>query len=332
MDLGERASEWLDEKLGGKLTVGGVDLFEVARQLKTQIDRDDVPGLAAELSYRFFLALFPFFVFIAALSGFVAAWLNLPDPTGLILDAFGQAVPTDAEILVRPQIEFIIATQRPGLLSFGFVVAIWAATGGTKAIMKAMDRAYDVEETRSLIHRDITATWMTLLGSALLITAFVLFVAGQTAGLAFADAIGAGVVFSIFLLVLSWVGPVVLLGLAMIFTYRLAPNLILPFRWITPGSLLFAVGWTVATYAFTLYAASFADYGAMYGALGGIVVLLLWFYLTSFILLIGAEVNAIVDDLKAHDELDRQRHEKHDERERREREKRERRERRGRTD
>jgi membrane protein len=272
-----------------------LDVIRAGRDLFHQYVRDDVAGLAAELAYNFFLALFPFFIFVAALGSLVTSMLAIPDPVEQALDLFGQALPRSAEELIRPQLDEVIRNQSPGLLSLGILGAIWAATGGTLAIMKAMNRAYDVLEERPIWKQYLIAIGLTILAGVFILGAFILFAAGQLLGLGIATRIGLAGPFEAALPVVYWVGAVVLVMLATAFIYWKAPNARLDFRWITPGAVLFTVFWIAATYLFIVFVSLFGTFSATYGALAGVVVLLLWFYLTGLLLTLGAEVNAVVD-------------------------------------
>src|SRR5690606_11486601 len=113
-----------------------------------------VTGLSAELAYRFLLAMFPLFIFLAALGGFVSDWLPVDDPTGEIMDAIGDALPDDAASVFEGQLSTVIDSRSAGLLSFGIIAALWPASGAMKATMKAMNRAYDVEESRPFLRKN----------------------------------------------------------------------------------------------------------------------------------------------------------------------------------
>lgn len=302
------------------MRVFGVDPVWFGREVYKQVKRDDVTGLAAELAYHFFFALFPFLIFLASLSGFVAGMLRVPNPVGVIVDLLGRALPPGAEQLIRPQIEYLVTEQTPGLLSLGILGAIYAATNGTKAIMKAMNRAYGVEETRPFWKKNLVALGLTLLASALIIVSFILFFVGQIYGRSIAASLGAAGLFDWLTSVVFWVIPFLLLMGATAYVYWAAPNVQLPLKWTTPGALVFAVGWLVATFAFSIYVSSFGSYNATYGALGGIAILLLWFYITSLVMVIGAEVNSVVDKMTNPEEVRAQQERSREEKARQERE------------
>jgi membrane protein len=268
------------------------DLTRVGTRFLADVQRDDVTGLAAELAYRFLFAIFPFGLFVAALTAFVAGAIGLADPTGQIIGALGDNLPKEIAAGIRPQLEAVIGTTRPGLLTVGAVVALWAATGGTNALIKAMNRAYEVEETRPLVPRYALAIGLTLLASVGLLIAFVTIVGASlltsqviaTLHLdqTLVDVIGLARWPLVFLFLSAAVGVL----------YRLAPNFRAPWRWCFAGGAIFSLGWLVATGAFALYVANFANYANTYGALGGVIVLMLWFYLSALILVAAAALMA----------------------------------------
>jgi membrane protein len=157
-------------------------------------------------------------------------------------------------------------------------------------IIKSMNRIYDVQETRPLLKKYALAVGLTALAGMSIVGALVLMFAGQFAGEELADEVGIGTAGLFTLLRLPVAAALLLLGTA--FVYWIAPNLKLPFRWISPGTVLFVAGWLLMSSLFGLYVANFGSYDSTYGALGGIVVLLAWLYFTSLLLLAGAELNA----------------------------------------
>ena len=268
------------------------ELKRIGKRFLSDVQRDDVAGLAAELAYRFLFAIFPFGIFVAALTAFVAGAIGFADPTGQILGAIGDNLPKDIAAGIRPQLEAVIGTVRPGLLTVGALAALWAATGGTNALIKAMNRAYEVEETRPLVPRYALAIGLTLLGSIGLLVAFVTIVGAslltsQAVATLHLDQTVVDVIG-----LLRWPVMFGLLSLAVGVLYRLAPNFHAPWRWCFAGGAIFSIGWLAATGLFALYVANFANYSNTYGALGGVIVLMLWFYLSALILVAAAELVA----------------------------------------
>lgn len=267
--------------------------IRVGKRFVEDFMEDDVLGLSAELAYRFLFAVFPFGIFLAALGAFVAQWIGIADPTEQILDALGDNLPPDVAQTIRPQLEAVIGQTQPGLLTFGAVGALWAATGGTNALIKAMNRAYEVEEGRPFIKKTAMAVGLTLLASAGILVSFVTIVGASVLTEQIAEEIGlSGDAFDL-LTLLRWPVVFVLLAVAVGLLYRLAPNLRPPWRWCFAGGALFALGWLVATAGFAFYVANFSNYGNTYGALGGVIVLMLWFYLSAVVLVGAAELVAV---------------------------------------
>jgi membrane protein len=254
----------------------------------------DVPGLGAELAYRFLFAIFPFGLFVAALAAFIATWLRIDNPTGQILAALGDNLPPDIANSLRPELEGVINTTRPGLLSIGAIAALWAATGGTNALMKGMNRAYDLEETRPIHVRYAIAVGLTLLACLGVLASFVTVVGGSLLTQQIANQLGVGAQAWMVLQVLRWPLVFVLLVMATSILYRYAPNIAAPWRAILTGATAFAVGWLLATFAFAIYVANFSSYGATYGSLGSVIVLMIWFYLTAVLMVTGAELVAVL--------------------------------------
>ena len=268
------------------------ELVRVGKRAAKELGRDDAAGLSAELAYRFLFAIFPFGIFVAALSAFIAQAVGIEDPTGKILGAVGDNLPPDLASGIRPQLEAVIGKTQPGLLTFGAIAALWAATGGTNALIKAMNRAYEVEEDRPLVPRYALAIGLTLLASVGLVVAFVTIVGASllTDQVIKQPNLDGSVVMIVTLL--RWPVVFVMLSVAVGVLYKLAPNIRTPFRYCVAGGALFSRGWLIATAVFGLYVANFGNYANTYGALGGVIVLMLWFYLSAFILVAAAELVA----------------------------------------
>ena len=137
--------------------------LEFPKRVAEATMKDEVPDLAAGLAYRFLFAVFPFAIFLAALAGTAAQLAGLQDPSGQIVGSLFDNLPPDIAAQVRPQIDAILGNSRPGLISIGAVLALWAAMGGIGAVMKAMNRAYEVEETRGFALSQCSHDWILCL-------------------------------------------------------------------------------------------------------------------------------------------------------------------------
>jgi membrane protein len=266
----------------------------ILQHLRTKVKEDDVAGLSAEMAYRFLFAVFPFGLFVAALGAFVANALHIENPAQQIVAALGDNLPSSVAQGLQPELERLISSPRADLLSIGAIAALWAATSGTNALVKGIHRAYGVPEARPLVLRYAVAIGLTLLGAIGVIASFVTIVGGALLTQQLATQLGMGDQAFQVLQLLRWPAVALVLVLAVSMLYRYAPNVIVPWRWIVLGSVVFAVGWLLATAVLGLYVANFSNYGATYGSLAGVIVLMLWFYVTAAMLLVGAEVTAAV--------------------------------------
>jgi membrane protein len=271
-----------------------LNVVGTGKRLFKEVGEDDLSGLAAELAYRLLMALFPFFIFLAALGGFVADIFSIDNPADRIVNDLIGALPADAASVLREQLDSILSSKNGALLSFGIVAAIWAASGAMNTVVKALNRTYNVKETRPFWRRYLLTVGMTLFVGIFFVAAFVLLFVGQIFAEDIAREIGIGG-FAATLFSLARLPIVlVLLALAVAIVYWAAPNVKLPFRWVSPGSALFITAFVVFTIGFGFYVANFGSYNETYGALAGIVILLIWLYASSFILLLGAELNAVL--------------------------------------
>lgn len=270
-------------------------LTQTIREVVEQVRRDDVQGIGAELAFHFFLALFPFFIFLGSVGSIIASILGMENPAQQLANSLGSNMPQGAGDIIRGVIHDTVGTRNDSLLSFTVIFAIGAATLGTNSVIKALNRAYDVKESRPLWQRYLTALAITILGAPVMLAAFLFLVVVQVWGAALANSLGLGPVFGAAIDILRWPVVAFLIAAVVSLIYRFAPNVTLPWKWLSAGSVLFAVTWLVATYAFGVYVAHFNSYGNVYGVLGAVAILLIWFYIIAVALLLGAEVDTVVE-------------------------------------
>lgn len=257
--------------------------------------RDDAMGLSGELAYRWLLAIFPLAILIATIAGFAARSLDVEDPTQRLLDAAGTSLPEEAAATIRPQLERILEGRDGALLSLGLLLSLWAAAAGMKAVIKALNRAYDVPETRPFWRQNLVALGLTLLFGVAVVSSFIGLVVGQVAATDLAAALGLEEVMAVVFEVAPYPLATGALGLASWFLYWRAPARRPHWKFAIPGAVFFVPGWIGATLSFSFYVANFASYADTYGALGGVIILLFWFYLTALLLILGGELNAAIE-------------------------------------
>jgi membrane protein len=180
-------------------------------------------------------------------------------------------------------------------LSIGAIVALWTASAGTRAVMHALNIAYDVEESRPMWKRFPLSVLYTIGIAAMMIIAATLLIIGPEAIQWLAEKVGLEQLFVILWTWLRWPVILFLLMTAVAIVYYVAPDVQQEFRFITPGAAISVIAWIMASLAFDYYIRSFADYSVMYGSIATIIVLLLYFFISAAVLLFGAEVNSVIE-------------------------------------
>lgn len=262
----------------------------ITRTLKDFI-ADNGLGLAAQLAYYFFFSLFPALLVGIALASF----FPLERFLDRIVAALGGVVPTDVLVIVQEQLLKIAQGDSGGILTFGVVVAIWSSSAAMMGMVDALNRAYDIEEGRSWWRVRALAVVLTLALAAFVLIAFSLVLLGPTAADHVARLTGLGPVFAWTWKVLQWPLILGLVALAAGIVYYFAPDAEQDWVWVTPGSVLTTVLWLLTSLGFKYYVTNFGAYTETYGAIGGVMVLLLWFYISGLVMLLGAELNAEIE-------------------------------------
>jgi len=268
------------------------------RRYLSQLSSDDLPGLAAELAYRFMFATFPFIVFVASLSAFAAAGIGISDPVTKVLDGMGRSLPTDLVEPIRRQLNAILLHKEPELLSIGALLTLVGAAGGMGTLMKAMNRAFKEEETRSLVARILLSVGLTIFGGLAVVTSIVAIIGGTLATQQLIDQLGIGGIWPV-LALLRWpiaFGLLVAAGSVML---HFAPVVRPPWRLTVACAAASSVAWIVVTFAFGVYVARFGSFGVTYGALAGVIVLMIWYYISALVLLLAVELVAVLSRFQA---------------------------------
>lgn len=267
-----------------------LSLFETARRAVKDFQKDDMSTHAAALTYRILLAIFPFLIFLLTLLGA----LGLSDFFDWLLEQAQRSFPSELYTQVETIVDQVRSGANGGLLSFGLITAIWAAAGGVRSVMHAFNVAYDVKEERPIWKLYPMSVLFTIGLASIVIAAAALIVLGPQTMEWLSEHAGFG---DLFVTLWTWLRlpiAIVLMMLAIALMYYFFPNVEQPFRIVSPGSVIAVLIWLVATHGFSFYISSFANYNATYGSLGGIIILLLYFYISSMVLLFGAEVNAVI--------------------------------------
>ena len=265
--------------------------FEVLRRTIVEIKDDNCLGLAAQLAFYGILALFPALLFLVALLGYLPVEGVMPE----LLRALSRVAPRELIVLVQGQLDQVIQGGYAGLLTVGILGAIWSSSAAMVAIIDALNRAYDVTEWRPWWKRRLMAVALTLALAAFIIIAFVLVLVGPTAARWVAAWVGLAPVVGEIWAIARFPVMIFCAVLGVDLVYHFAPNRRIRWAWITPGALLATGLWIAASFGFKLYVTHMTDYSATHGTIGGAIVTMLWFYVSGLTILIGAELNGVIE-------------------------------------
>ena len=268
-----------------KLPGRGLGWKQFFKELKQEYANDRIGIIAGSLTFQGILALFPFILFLVAL----ASLFIDPARAQQMVSQLGKVTPPDVTSIIGKAIQSLAQSQSGGLVAVSIIGAIWAASGGMASLIKGLNIVYGVEEQRPFWKVRGVAVLMTLFTAAIALTAGVVAIAAPALGDRIGGPIGAAITFARL--------PVA--GVLMMFLwavlYYMLPDVEQKFTFISPGSIAAVIIWVIASYGFSVYVTNFGNYNKTYGALGGIIVMLVWMWISAQVLLLGAEINDIIE-------------------------------------
>jgi len=284
-------------RIPGAAMIHGISIKQFLLDLNQEIGKDNVFNGAAALGFYMTLAIFPAIILLMT----IIPYLPIDRVDEAIMDLLGQALPPETSEMVEGVVTEVTGERRGGLLSFSLLGTLWATSTGMYGIMQQLNITYKVKEGRSFVRGRATALILSLLFGLLVIGAFSLIVLGGIIEDWIGNLLGATGALLIFFAVFRWVVIIfaMLLGFAII--YRFAPNVEQKFRFISPGSVISSALLIIVSLGFAVYTANFADYNATYGSIGAVIVLMLWLYITGLVILVGSEINVILEHYSPED-------------------------------
>lgn len=268
--------------------IGWKDLFK--RAARGAWD-DNVLDLAAQQAYYFFFALFPAMLFVIA----IASFFPLQTLIDAVVARLGQFAPQEMVKLISDQMAELSKQNSGGILTFAFLVTIWSSSGAMVSIITTLNAAYDVIESRPWWKTRITAILLTVGIAVFILVSMFLIIAGPGVAENLAQSMHLGGAFKWAWWVLQWPVVFALVASGIGLVYYFAPDVEQDWVWITPGSVLATLLWLVVSLALKFYYQLMPNANASYGAIGGVMVLMLWFYCSGIALLLGAEMNAEIE-------------------------------------
>lgn len=270
--------------------------WQTLKRVWRERDADHLGITSAGVAFYFFLAMIPLLAAMVLTYGLVVD----PQEVSRHIAAITHMVPTDAANLIDDQLAAIVrdASGKKGVgLAVAIGLALYGAMQGAAAVMTGLNIAYERQETRGFLRQKLVAAGITL--GAVAVAALAIGAAGVTAMLQdVANGLGPAGVYG--LKIASWLAAATIASLGIAALYRYAPDRGgVPWVWVTPGTIMATLGLALATLGFGFYAANFGHYNATYGSLGAVVVLLLWLYISAYILLLGGELNGELEEQAA---------------------------------
>jgi membrane protein len=272
-----------------------VSWFELIKRTIKEFNDDDVLGLAAQMAYYFLFALAPAIVCVLAITSYLP-FSSLQD----LISSISGFAPPDVVQILRDQLANIAQGGHTGALTFGLLVALWSSSAAMVSIIGALNRAYDIEEARPFWKVRLTAILLTIGVALFVVLAFALVIIGPTFIDRVASMVGLGPAFATVWNVARFPVALALVALGIGLVFYFAPDAEQDWEWITPGAVVATVLWLAASLGFKFYVANFANYNESYGSLGGVIILMLWFYITAVAILLGAEMNAEIEHASPH--------------------------------
>ena len=260
-----------------------------------EVSEDHVMAFAGNLTYKALFAIFPFFTFLLSLLGI----FNADKLVNTMIGKLSGVIPQSAIEFIEGQLLSITQSQAESAFTVGAIIsillALWGVSGAFRSVMEAMNVMYEVEEDRPAWKMYGISIFISLAVIVLMLTALALVVFGSTVGGGIAEVIGLGSVFQAVWSIVQWpiLAAVVLFAFAIV--YYFAPAARQRWRWISPGSILAFVFWLVFSLLFSLYVGTFGSYNETYGSLAGVAILMLYIYYSAVIMLIGGEMNQVIE-------------------------------------
>lgn len=257
---------------------------------------DDVLGLAAQLAYYFFLALFPAMLVLLAIASFFPL-TRLTDDIGRALGPF---VSPEVLDIIQDQMRRLANAESGSLITFGLLGALWSSSAALTAIVGALNRAYDIREARPWWKVRLVAIALTIVVAVLILIALSLLLAGPVLARYLGAVTGGEGALVPVMTIAMWLAALALVSLAIGLVYYFGPDAEQDWAWVTPGAVVATLLWLLVSLGFKIYVGRFTDYPASYGTIGGVIVLLLWFYISGLAILAGAELNAEIEHASPH--------------------------------
>lgn len=254
--------------------------------LKQQFKKNELTALGAQLSYYMILSFFPFLIVLIVLLNFT------PLTEGQTISQLSYILPDEVFQMTLNILKEIRSGLNATLLSISSLGTIWAASKGTSALIKGLNKAYNVSENRSFFHLRIMGIIFTFGLAFIIIFSLFSLVFGRFIGLAISEYLGFTQAFLSFWEYFRYLAPLLVLFFIFTLLYRIGPNYHLQFKDVYPGAIFTTLGWIIISLIFSFYVNNYGAFSRLYGSIGAVIALLIWLNFSSLIVLVGGEINA----------------------------------------
>lgn len=272
---------------------------KILLHVKDEIGKNNVSIVSAGVAFYAFLAIFPAIAALVSIYGLAMNPQNIQDQ----LSQLYGVMPDQAYEILKSQVKNIMETPESALgwsMSISILFSLWSANKGTKSLFTGLDIAYDTTNNRNFFKQYGLTLFFTFGGILLVIFSMILIVAFP----ALVDLLSLPTFWENLISFGRWVLLAVIVIWSLGMVYKYAPDKATStFRWVFPGAFLATILWLIASWGFSYYVSNFGSYGEVYGSISAVVVLLLWLFITSFIILLGAELNSEIEKFNFHSEV-----------------------------
>lgn len=266
----------------------GKKVINYIKHIYIRFKDDDVPALGAQITYYLILSIFPFLLFLLNVLSYA------PINTNEIIQQITTILPGGTGDIVVDVVNETLNAKSTTLLSIGMITTIWMSSNGISAIIKGLNKAYDKGEDRPFWKVKGIALLFTIGLTLIILFALLMLIFGELIGNYIFGFLGVAEIFSMIWSIIRYLVPFLVMVFIFSMLYKYVPNHRIKFNEVIPGAVFSTLGWIITSQLFSIYVNNFGNYARVYGSLGGIIILLIWLYLSSMIILLGGEINATV--------------------------------------
>lgn len=264
------------------------------KNLFFRINEDDITALSAQTTFYMILSIFPFIIFLVSLASFI-------DLTGEeIVLRLGEYIPNELSEIFVDIANGILDSKNQKFASISVFATLWTASYGMESLMKGISKAYDENDTRNIIKSKLLALFFTVCLAVTFILALVTLIFGKSIGLYVFGYLGYSDLFISAWQIVRYVFPFSMMACLFLGIYSLIPINRKSIKDVYIGVIFSALGWIFLSQMFSYYFNNFNNYTSTYGSIGGIIAFLIWIYWSIILILIGAEINAVINYNKCH--------------------------------